>query len=170
MLMGLSWPWMNLFGVFWFLFCFYWLCIKCDLPDKDQIFLVSFSFYVNCVIFKYFIIGVEKWRSVESASTLLCTYEDLSLNPRFRVKWGGVTHICHTSASVGNGRRRQENPWSLVEQLAGRKQWTTHQRPSLERGRRQEPTPEVDLWPLTWCPDIHIPILTHMQAHTHTST
>lgn len=112
---------MESFG-FFVLFCFRQLCIKCDLPDKDQIFLVSFSFYVNCVIFKYFINGVEKWLSVESASTLLCTYEDLSLNPRFCVKSGEVTHICHTSASVGNGRQRQENPWSLVEQLAGRKQ------------------------------------------------
>lgn len=109
-------------GLLGFLFCFHQLCIKCDLPDKDQIFLVSFSFYVNYVMFKYFIIGVEKWFSLESASTLLCTYEDLSLNPRFCVKSGGVAHICNTSASVGSGRRRQENACSFVDQLAGRKQ------------------------------------------------
>lgn len=82
---------MESFG-FFVLFCFGQLCFKCDLPDKDQIVLVSFSFYVNCVIFKYFIIVVEKWLSVESASTLLCTYEDLSLNPRFPVESGGVAH------------------------------------------------------------------------------
>lgn len=64
---------------------------------------------------------MEKWLSVESASTLPCTYEDLSLNPRFCVKSGGVAHICNTSASVGNGRRRQKNPWLLVDQLAGRR-------------------------------------------------
>lgn len=43
---------------------------------------------------------MEKWLSVESASTLPCTYEDLSLNPRFCVKSGGVAHICNTSASA----------------------------------------------------------------------
>ena len=110
---------MGSFG-FFVLFCFHQLRIKCDLPDKDQIFLVSF--YVNCVMFKYFIIGEEKWFSLESASTLLCTYEDLSLNPRFCVKSGGAAHICNTSASVGSGRRRQENACSFFDQLAGRKQ------------------------------------------------
>lgn len=107
-----------------FLFCFVFVgyVLSVIYQTKTEYSWFLFFFYVNCVIFKYFIIGMEKWLSVESASTLLCTYEDLSLNPRFCVKWGGVTHICHTSASVGNGRRRQENSWSLVEQLAGRKQ------------------------------------------------
>lgn len=132
--------------------------------------ILGFLFHVNCVIFKYFIIGVEKWFSVESASTLLCTYEDPSLNPRFRVHSGRVAHICNTSASVGSGRRRQENPWLLVDQLAGRKQWTTHQRPSLEWGRRQEPTPEVDLWPLYPGALAYTYPYSHTYKHAHTCT